>query len=159
MLRIRAGRRPDSRDPTMSTVPAQARVTRRFDTSAERVFDAWLDVQRVRRWFGPGLGRMTCIDIDARVGGAFCIVQQRDGVDVEHVGSYLLLERPRELAFTWRVPPSPESSRVSIEIAGIEGGCELSLVHDMPASAAALQERVEHGWRTMLDAMAADLRA
>jgi uncharacterized protein YndB with AHSA1/START domain len=86
----------------MSTVPAQARVTRRFDTSAERVFDAWLDVQRVRRWFGP---------------------------------------------------------RVSIEIAGIEGGCELLLVHDMPASAAALQERVEHGWRTMLDAMAADLRA
>jgi uncharacterized protein YndB with AHSA1/START domain len=143
----------------MSTLPAQARVTRRFDTAAERVFDAWLDVNRVRRWFGPGLGPVSFIDIDARVGGEFCIVQQRGGDDVEHVGSYLEVERPHRLAFTWRVPPSPESSRVWIDIAGIEGGCELTLAHDMPASAAALQERVEHGWRTMLDAIAADLRA
>ena len=143
----------------MSTLPAQASVTRRFDTSAERVFDAWLDVQRVRRWFGPGPGPELCVDIDARVGGEFCIVQQRDGEDVEHVGSYLEIQRPRRLAFTWRVPPSAWSSRVSIDIAELEGGCELTLVHEMPVSAAPLQERVEHGWRTMIDAMAADLRA
>ena len=123
----------------MSTPPAQARVTRRFDTSAERVFDAWLDVQRVRRWFGPDLGPVTFVDIDARVGGAFCIVQQRGGDDVEHVGSYLEIERPHLLAFTWRVPPSPESSRVSVEIEGVEGGCELTLRHEMPASAASLR--------------------
>ena len=142
----------------MSTLPAQARVTRRFDTSPERVHDAWLDVRRVRHWFGPGLGPVSCVDIDARVGGEFCIVQQRSGEDVEHVGSYLEIERPNRLAFTWRVPPSPESSRVSIDIAGQEGGCEVTLVHEMPVSAASLQDRVEHGWRTMLDAMAADLR-
>ena len=142
----------------MSTLPAQARVTRRFDTSAERVYDAWLDVRRVRHWFGPGLGPVSCVDIDARVGGEFCIVQQRSGEDVEHVGSYLEIERPNRLAFTWRVPPGPESSRVSIDIAGQEGGCEVTLVHEMPVSAASLQDRVEHGWRTMLDAMAADLR-
>ena len=141
----------------MSTPPARARVTRRFDTSAERVHDAWLDVQQVRRWFGPGLGRVCYVDIDARVGGEFCIVQQRGVEDVEHVGSYLEIERPHRLAFTWRVPPSPESSRVSIDIAELDGGCELTLVHDMPVSAASLQERVEHGWRTMLDAMADEL--
>jgi uncharacterized protein YndB with AHSA1/START domain len=143
----------------MSPTPAQARVTRRFDTAPERVFDAWLDVRKVRRWFAPGLGPVECVDIDARVGGEFFIVQQRGGDEVEHTGSYLEIERPRRLAFTWRVPPGPESSRVTLDIAGLQGGCELTLTHEMPAAAADMRERAEAAWRQMLDAMAGELRA
>jgi uncharacterized protein YndB with AHSA1/START domain len=100
-----------------------------------------------------------CVDIDARVGGEFFIVQQRGGGEVEHTGSYLEIERPRRLAFTWRVPPGPESSRVTLDIAGLQGGCELTLTHEMPAAAADMRERAEAAWRQMLDAMAGELRA
>ena len=42
------------------------RLSRRFDASAERVFDAWLDPEKVRKWFAPGLGerKRTVSDIN-----------------------------------------------------------------------------------------------
>jgi uncharacterized protein YndB with AHSA1/START domain len=143
----------------MSSDPPTARVVRRFDTAPERVFDAWLDVRLVRQWFGPGLGPVTYVDIDPSVNGEFFIVQQREGGEVEHTGSYLELDRPRRLSFTWRVPPHPESSRVDVEIENVEGGAQLTLTHAMAASSGGQEAKVEHGWRTMLDKMASVLHA
>lgn len=52
----------------------KARVSHRFKTSAERVFDAWLDPEMARRWMQqpfPGMGPMDVkrVEIDPRVGG------------------------------------------------------------------------------------------
>ena len=59
----------------MSTeTTATVRVTRRFNASAERVFDAWLDANRAATFlFATAAGRMVRADIDARVGGSFCL--------------------------------------------------------------------------------------
>jgi uncharacterized protein YndB with AHSA1/START domain len=133
---------------------ARARVRYRFGAHAEDVFDAWIDPIKIRLWFGPGLGAMRQIDIDPRVGGRFCIVQRRAAGDASHVGEYLELERPRRLAFTWTTPPEPGRSRVHVEIAAAADGCELTLTHDMEPRWAGYVGKVEHGWTTMLDAMA-----
>ena len=136
---------------------AQLRVTRCFDASAERVFDAWLDPE-VGKWlFATPTGKVVRVEIDPHVGGTFIIVDRRDGEDVEHVGEYLAVDRPRRLAFTFSVPKySKESTRVSIDIAPKGTGCELTLTHEdvLPDYA----ERSEAGWKGILDALAASLR-
>ena len=55
-----------SDSPTVNAV-AQYRCT----ASAGRIFDAWLLPQYITQWFGPGLGPMTEVRVDARVGGRF----------------------------------------------------------------------------------------
>jgi uncharacterized protein YndB with AHSA1/START domain len=132
----------------------RARVVHRFRASPERVFDAWLDPTKIALWFGPGLGEMTRIEVDARVGGRFSFVQRRGGQDVDHVGEYLELDRPKRLAFTWGIAPDPPESRVTIEIAPHGSGCELVLVHEMHAKWVDYVARTERGWSTMLEAMA-----
>jgi len=80
------------------------RVTKWFSASEERVFDAWFDRDKVCKWLFAKTGKVVRVEIDARVGGSFSIVDRRDAEDVEHVGEYVEIERPRQLMFTFRVP-------------------------------------------------------
>ena len=136
---------------------AVVRVTHRFDASAERVFDAWLDPAKAGTWlFATPGGRMVRVEIDARVGGTFTFVDRRDGEDIEHVGEYLEIERPRRLVFTFAVPRfSPQRTRVTVEIAPRGSGCELTLTHEnvLPDWAS----RTESGWTMLLERLAAVL--
>jgi uncharacterized protein YndB with AHSA1/START domain len=115
----------------MRTQAVTVRVARRFDASPERAFDAWLAPKTAGEWlFATATGRMVRVEIDARVGGRFVFVDRRDGEDVQHVGEYLMIDRPRRLAFPFSVPKfSLETTRVSIEVIPMEAGCELTLIH------------------------------
>src|SRR5471032_3315505 len=89
---------------TVATSPAM-RVVRRFDASAERLFEAWLDPKKAGRWlFATASGQMVRVEIDARVGGRFVFVDRRNGENVEHSGEYLELDRPKRLVFRFAVP-------------------------------------------------------
>jgi uncharacterized protein YndB with AHSA1/START domain len=141
----------------MTAKEMTVRVTRRFEHSAERVFDAWLDPERAGRWlFATPEGKMVRAEIDARVGGSFCFVDRRDGKDVEHVGTYLEIDRPRRLVFTFAVPTyDPAVTRVIIEIVPAGRGCELTLVNE-----GVLPEWVrqtEEGWGKLLEALEATI--
>jgi uncharacterized protein YndB with AHSA1/START domain len=132
-------------------------VTHRYAASAERVFDAWLDPERARRFlFATEAGTMVAAEIDARVGGRFRFVDRRDGEDVEHVGEYVVIERPRRLTFDFAVPRyGAEKTRVSIAIEPDGDGCRLTLTQEgVPPDFAA---RTEHGWGTILAALAKQL--
>ena len=131
------------------TNPVRAMVTRRYRASAEDVFDAWLNPELVRQWFGPGLGEMTRVEIDPRVGGTFWLVQRRGSEEAQHTGESLELERPHRLVFTWRTPPLTESSRVIIEIAAKGDGCELTLTHEMDQQWAAFVDQAAGAWLKM----------
>jgi uncharacterized protein YndB with AHSA1/START domain len=127
------------------------RVTRRFDASPERVFDAWLNPQKARKFlFATPTGEMVRAEIDPRVGGSFLFVDRRDGVDVDHTGEYLEIDRPRHLVFTFSVPHySAEITRVTIDIAPLEDGCEITLTHSgvLPD----WESRTRAGWGSILD--------
>jgi uncharacterized protein YndB with AHSA1/START domain len=129
------------------------RVTHRFAASAERVFDAWLDPSKVCKFlFATATGQNVRVEIDARVGGRFTIVDRRNGEDVEHLGTYVVIERPRRLVFDLSVPKySSDESRVEIDIQPLAQGCELSLVQHMPGRYADVKGRAQDGWRRILD--------
>ncbi|MCW5605067.1 MAG: SRPBCC domain-containing protein, partial [Burkholderiales bacterium] len=74
----------------------EVRVTQRFGAPAERVFDAWLDPEVAGRWlFATAWRPPARVKIDARVGGSFCFVERRDGMEIEHAGAYVEIVRPR----------------------------------------------------------------
>jgi len=135
------------------------RVSRGFTATPERVFDAWLDPDTAGKWlFAAPNGQMARVEIDARVGGKFLFADRRDGEDVEHVGEYLEIDRPRRLVFTFGVPKySPIMTRVTIDIAPTETGCELTLTHDGVLPEWATQ--TEGGWTMILAGLARTLGA
>lgn len=140
-----------------SQTSATVRVVRHFEASADRMFDAWLDPRRAGRWlFSTPRGQMVRVEIDARVGGAFVIVDRRDGEDVEHSGEYLEIERPKRLVFRFVVPKySSLFTRVAIDIVPAGSGCNVTLVHEGVLDE--YQKRTESGWQAILDALAKEL--
>jgi uncharacterized protein YndB with AHSA1/START domain len=138
----------------MSAAPGVTlQVKRHFSASAERVFDAWLDPERARKFlFATPSGQMIRVEIDPRVGGAFCFVR-REGDDIEHTGEYLEIDRPRRLVFTFSVPKfSTLSTKVIIDIVPQGTGCELTLTHEgvLPDWA----KPTESGWADILATLA-----
>ncbi len=139
--------------------PIIVRVRRRFEASAERVFDAWLDPEKARRFlFATPKGEMVRAEIDPRVGGAFNFTERRDGQDAEHIGTYLEIDRPRRLVFTFHTERnSTDLSRVTIDIVPQENGCELTLTHEIDPKWVDYKDRTEAGWTMILSSLAVAL--
>ena len=142
--------------------PVKAIVTKSFAVRAERVFDAWLDPASLGRWmFGTNVRdeRVVRLGLEPRVGGKFSFVVNRGGTDVDHVGEYLEIDRPRRLAFTWGTRDKPsETSRVVIEITPLDEQCDLTLTHEMGPAWASFVGQAKASWGKMLDALAGVLK-
>jgi uncharacterized protein YndB with AHSA1/START domain len=125
----------------------------------ERVFDAWVDPQLASKFlFSTPQGEMLRCEIDARVCGSLLIVERRGEVSVEHIGVFLEVARPRRLSFLLRVPYySPASTRVSIGLLPMEGGCEVVVAQEGVAEN--LVARTAEGWNAILEGLKAVLAA
>jgi uncharacterized protein YndB with AHSA1/START domain len=99
--------------------------------------------------------------IDARIGGAFSFVLERDGQEIEHLGGYVEIDRPRRLAFTWNVSGAREQSGVrkpetgslvTLDFAPAGTGTELRLTHEGVPEEHALA--AEEGWSKIIQTLA-----
>jgi len=134
---------------------AEVRVSRRFRSPPEKAFDAWLDPAVARQFlFATPAGKMVCVDIDARVGGGFTIVESRDGKEAGHYGIYREIDRPRRLVFDFSIDKSVPGDPVAIEIQPLDSGCELTVKADLKPELAAHAEKARHGWTHILEALA-----
>ena len=125
---IRAGKHRRSRSSTAQS--ETIRVTSRFRAAPERVFDAWLDPAVAGKWlFATASRPMRYVRIDARVAGSFHIAEQRDGDG--HTGEYVEIVPRRRLVFMLRTEERPDvRTRVTVEIAPLKSGSELTLIHE-----------------------------
>ena len=117
----------------MTKTTATVRATHRYDATPERVFDAWLDAKVAAKFlFATPTGTMIKAETDPRVGGHFTFVDRRpDMGDVEHVGTYLEIDRPRRLVFDFAVPAyEPTRTKITLEFAPDGDGCALKLTHE-----------------------------
>ena len=143
----------------MSEQPVTVVVKQAVAASPEAVFDAWLDAARAGAWlFATPAGRIVDVAMDPRVGGAFRIVDRRNGQDVAHVGTYLELERPSRLTFEFGVPTYSEArDRVVVAIAPQTAGCDVTLTHTLTPGMEEWAESVRQGWTDILAGLAAEL--
>ncbi len=126
------------------------RITRRFEASAERVFDAWVNPQTARLWLFGSLEShpQRRVEIDARVGGKWVMTNKMQGMELEGGGEYLEIDRPRRLVFTFAIPQfGPHVDRIVVEIAPDGAGCLLTLTHELLPPA--YHDATKNGWGKM----------
>ncbi len=111
-----------------------------FRASPERVFDAWLEPELVTQWMSAALkqfgltGDIRQVEVDARVGGRFTFSDLREAGEAVHWGTYLEIDRPRKLVFTWYTSDEEEkenTSVVTLTIKAKDTGCIATIVHTM----------------------------
>jgi uncharacterized protein YndB with AHSA1/START domain len=139
-------------------------LARRLSAPPERVFDAWLDPQKIGKWMSASSeeNQIKQVAVDARVGGTFSFLVARQGQEINHLGGYVEIDRPRRLAFTWnavtaREATGPKSSGmggtlVTLDFAPAGSGTELRLTHEGVPEELAL--RTEDGWSKLIQALA-----
>ena len=91
-------------DPNLPTV----RITREFDAPPDKVFRAWTDPDLVARWLGPRSVTTRIDNWDARTGGSYRYVAERDGEEIASFYGSFHEVRPNERlvqTFTWEGMP------------------------------------------------------
>ena len=144
------------------TEKIKANASCQSKASAQRFYDAWLQPDKVQAWMRTALqsmglsGDIGRIEIDPRVGGAFLFTDIRDAVEARHWGTYLELERPHKIVFTWITDESEESdpSRVTLTIQPDGEGCIATIIHEIDAKWADYVAQCENAWRCMMQAAA-----
>ncbi len=79
-------------------------MTRIFDVVPERVFDAWLIPEMMRKWFFTLEGTNIVAQNNPQVSGNWEIIDRRDGKDYRAIGEYLEIDSPVKLVFTFKMP-------------------------------------------------------
>lgn len=133
--------------------PMVIRLARRFDACPDAVFDAWLDKRNAPLWmFAHEPCEMVRSKLDARLGGNFNYTDRRDGVELDHVGTFTAFDRPYRLAFTLAVPGfASRPDHVRIQIRGADGGgSHVELTHEMEPEWVEFFDQAESGWMKVM---------
>jgi uncharacterized protein YndB with AHSA1/START domain len=118
-----------------SAVKPSLTLKRRFAAPPAKVFAAFTDPEKVKRWMGPGEMKAVLAETDARVGGRYRWVMQSPAGEQRDVGGVFREVVPNEkLVFTWAwkvVPPDqPHESLVTVLFKPDNGGTVLTLTHE-----------------------------
>lgn len=122
----------------------------------ELVFDVWTSPEHLMRWFSPSEEITNpFIHVDLREGGTYEIAfLNPDGSQVVVGGTYLSIEKPHKLIFTWAWEDHPEFGShemlVTVDILEHAEGTELILTHEKLLPGPIFEEH-SRGWNGCLD--------
>jgi len=138
-------------------------MKRVFLVSPDRVFDAWLNPEMMRKWFFTLEGTNKVTQNTPEVGGTWEIVDHRDGKDYRAIGEYLEIDPPKKLVFTFKMPQfSDLVDTISVEIKELDQGSEMTFSQeitvpheenwtesDIQKALGEFSGETEHGWNLM----------
>ena len=135
-----------------SAVKPSLTLKRRLQAPPTKVFAAWTDAEKVKRWFAPGEATIIRAESDARVGGRYRFVMRApDGEEHDVSGVYRDVVANEKLVFTWAWKSTPERESVVTVLLQPDGdGTMLTLTHEQFADEDA-RDRHQHGWNGSLD--------
>ena len=127
-------------------------INKTINAPIEKVFDAWLDPEMLAQFILPAPGMpQPDVENDAREGGRFTIIMHVGDDKIPHTGSYLTIDRPRRLVFSWESPYSTDDSTVTLDFTAIdETTTNVELNHVKFQHEEARSDH-EGGWGNILD--------
>jgi uncharacterized protein YndB with AHSA1/START domain len=138
----------------MSTVATKPSLTvkRRFNAAPAKVFAAWTDAEKVRRWMGPGEVQVLSAESDARTGGRYrWVMQAPNGEQHDVSGVYREVTPNEKLVFTWAWKSTPErESLVTVTLKPDGDGTLMTLTHEQFFDEDA-RDRHQHGWNGAME--------
>lgn len=133
-------------------------IRRTIKATPQALYAAWLDPATIARFMAGGADQtVTEARTDPRVGGSFRIVMTSDK-DIPHEGIYKDLVPHSLIRFSWSSPYSPTDSEVTIHLAPVAEGTELTLSQVRFLSQAA-RDGHQGGWTRILDRLATMIEA
>jgi uncharacterized protein YndB with AHSA1/START domain len=139
---------------TQTVTKPSLTIKRRIKAPPAKVFAAWIDPEKVKRWMGPGEGKALSVECDLRVGGRYrWVMQSPDGEIHDVSGVYREVVADEKLVFTWAWKTTPErESQVTVLLKPDGDGTLLTLTHEHFFDEAA-RDRHQYGWNSALDKM------
>jgi uncharacterized protein YndB with AHSA1/START domain len=131
-------------------------IRRRVKAGAEEIFDLWTRPDLMVRWMSPFPGTVDCTaSCDLRPGGAFSLFMSSKEASREVSGTYVEIDRPRKLVFTW-IGPLTNNVNTLVTVELIPRGddeTDLVLTHERLPTAATVEGHTR-GWGHILDHLA-----
>jgi uncharacterized protein YndB with AHSA1/START domain len=127
-------------------------IRRRVRARADQIFDLWTKPDLMARWMTPFPGVVDCkASCDPRPGGAFSLVMLSGDSRREVSGTYVVVDRPRKLVFTWIGPLTNNvKTLVTVEFNPCGDDTDLVLTHEhLPTST--ICDGHTRGWGNILD--------
>ncbi len=133
----------------------QVNLKKIVNAPIEQVFDAWLNPEMLRQFILPAVGMSEPeVSNDPREGGSFEIIMQVGEDRMPHTGTYLTLERPHCLVFSWQSAFSADDSQVTLDFTvADEGQTMVELTHVKFINEEACSNH-QGGWQNILDKLA-----
>jgi uncharacterized protein YndB with AHSA1/START domain len=139
----------------------KAVVRQRLPAPPDVVFDEWTDAARLAEWMCPLPARCLNVQADPRVGGVLVFDIEEAGSTFRVSGTYLALERPHRVAFTWSCSTWPDPAIQSVVTVTIEpdgmAASTMTIEHDLLPPA--LVQQHADGWTVISAQLRSRLRS
>jgi uncharacterized protein YndB with AHSA1/START domain len=135
-----------------TTVKPSLTIKRHFKAPPAKVFAAWTDPEKVKRWMGPGEVEAISVDADPRRGGRYrWLMKSPDGEEHDVSGIYREVIPNEKLVFTWAWRSTPErESLVTLTFKPDGDGTLMTLTHEQFFDEEA-RDRHQGGWTSAMD--------
>ena len=136
---------------TAAAVKPSLTIKRCFDAPPAKVFSAWTDPEKVKRWMGPGEVKTIRAENDLRAGGRYRILMQApSGEEHDVSGVYREVIANEKVVYTWSWKTMPErESLVTVTFKPDGAGTLLTLTHEQFVDDDA-RDRHNAGWEGAL---------
>jgi uncharacterized protein YndB with AHSA1/START domain len=131
-------------------------VERLLPAPCDVVYHEWLSAEALTEWMCPRPARLREVELDPVVGGRYRFHIVEDGKEMIVVGTYLTLDRPHTIRFSWSCSTWTDPTRqsiVTVELQPVgEDQTHMTIRHDL-LPAGTIVNHLE-GWKLIADQLA-----
>ena len=133
-------------------------ATRIYDAPRDLVFEAWIETEKIQRWWGCAQCVAVESEVEPRVGGKYNHHMTIEGVGrIPGQGTLVEYDPPNRLAYESDSPMSPSQKMVvTVEFTSIDGGTQVRMQHsgipDVRVDGGIeMREIIQGGWTAALE--------